>query len=825
MKNLLFIFLALNAISPKSNLDCITKTLSSYYKSTHASPKTPKSNERRLAGNQITTNITNGEENQKIGIETLSNIKINHYNLVRQVYSDILSVKDRRTDFLVYSVCVPYMLENEVHVVPAEVHCSKLAGSGVEEIEFMLKYERLGQKVFGSVFKESMMSLAAKYPNKTVYDKVDMKDGKTQGQVTEEKSKQYREKYDEEFKIILKHFRMLFSKKVDDLVMDNMRMIFKIGETIKKVNKDAEAIEMAILLPLVEYYDNDTYKLVKGIQSIVKTHPELLSNKPYSRAFYWLPEMILPSTNTDYSYLSNFLHLELGPLCYRHLVANNVTNPVTTCQELLNSAVLQANSEESEFFRLASNSRTFVNDYSEKIEALIKDYGVAYTDTYELIEEIENTRDEFIEEKKRFVEDTLFETSDFNADIPLYLDLEDLLRKIPEKVYDYFSEHNELDTFHSFIQNNYYFDDITTKYVNDLREKIMKYSKQEKPLKIDQFVEKLKKKCAERLSDDKASLCKLEAAMVDYSDLVPYRHFDYIFEIIVMTFDKKISSYNLQASQFNELRDIMYNHMQENSNYLRTFIQKQKEELNLTMQLNHKKLGNTVTAALFGEFLTGKDWTEYILPKIEEWYDLNKQKLKESGNHDEVFGGLLKDLVDLILAEIKQPVEEIDLIQDSLYELTEDDISDLIDNMETLLLHYNSWSDDLKLAMDQCALNQSTIPAVFETCEKEAGKLHKSCEKLNPFVLRQSCGLGYTFNHQHECVAECPTGFYRFNDSYCLKPEVYSLNRNEAKETKCKPLHRQFAHLCVPVCPLGWTDHGSWCQRPRHAVKHYLLVQ
>jgi len=255
------------------------------------------------------------------------------------------------------------------------------------------------------------------------------------------------------------------------------------------------------------------------------------------------------------------------------------------------------------------------------------------------------------------------------------------------------------------------------------------------------------------------------------------------------------------------------------------FIINQKEEIGLTIKVNDKKFGNIVIAALYGQYIVDKDWVDYIVPIIEEWFDESKDEVKKSGNHDDVFDMQLKNLVDMILNRFKESEITVDLVQDQLIDFSDNENLEIINDIKTLMMHYNSWDDELKTVMDKCALTKESIKDVYIGCEEDAKFNNRSCEKFNPFVLRQSCNYGYTFNKQNECIAECPTGFYVFNDSYCLKPKIYSLNSLDKKSTECKPLHRRFAHLCVPTCPLGWEDHGSWCLRPKHEAKYYILVQ
>ena len=258
---------------------------------------------------------------------------------------------------------------------------------------------------------------------------------------------------------------------------------------------------------------------------------------------------------------------------------------------------------------------------------------------------------------------------------------------------------------------------------------------------------------------------------------------------------------------------------------MKATIDSARMELRSIMDLKDKKIGNIVVAALYAQKQVDKDLTEYVLPIVEQWFNENKEDVMGSGSHDEVFEEQLKDLVDRILQAYQTPKIDLDVFDDAKYDFTEVDREQLVIDMQFFLLHLNSLSPKLVEGMDACRLDSKYVGDIHERCEREAKELGRFCDYHNNFVLKHTCGMGYTFNSQRECVAECPKHFRKLNDTYCQKPMISSVMNLETGNPGCGSLHRRFGHLCIPSCPIGWADYGSWCRRPRFTPKHYFLVK
>lgn len=821
MRNLLFILLTIKIATTASNIRCITEVLQSYYKQQFKQVDTGELNGRLLAGS-TSGDIQHMDNKPKFEIKTLEPIMIIHYVFVANLYSDIIQSGNKEYNFLVNKICVPYMLEHDIHVTPAQVHCNKLMRENLKEVKFMLKNSKLGQKIFGEMFKEAIKTFVNIYPVNRDQDSITMIRGKSEIDILQEKAVEYRATYDNTYKDIKKYFLKLFTKRIGQLVKTQMKSEFKITNIIENHNKDAKNTELAVLLPLATYYENIDYQMALSTAAIIKNIPSLIKDKPSNLTYLRLPELFLTKSNESYLFLTNYLHLKLGPSCYAFIVEKEIDQPVTTCQNLLNGMRFFENGEIDRFFRYASQSRTFLSELQNEIKKYIKNSGDVIYNISSFEDNLRAVRDKILHDKMGFIEKVDIGSDKSDNETALYLDLEDLLTTIPKKVNDYFKKHDEMTTYRNMLKSHYHFDETVNTYIQELKEKIKNFSHKKAEINTNEFIKKLKKKCRDNLSVKQANVCVFIADEIDFTALVPYRHYDYIFEVIVMNFQTEISSFDAESSAIDKLKEVMFHRMQNNVVDLKNEIDMKKQELSPDLNLKHKRVGNIVVAAIYGMYKSDKNWNYAIVPIISTWYNDKKKKVKIAPHHED-FLPYLEDLVDRILRKTEEPKLVTDIIKETLYEFTESEVEELKFDIETLVLHYNSWDKMLMDDMRRCELSSEVMNEVHAKCEVESQARNSYCQIFNPFVLIQGCSSGYSPN-QRECIADCPMGFIALNDTYCLKPAISSIKDHKNPKADCEYLHRRVAHLCIPACPLGWEDHGSHCLRPRYHNKHYLLI-
>mgnify|MGYP000712292992 CR=1 FL=1 len=137
-------------------------------------------------------------------------------------------------------------------------------------------------------------------------------------------------------------------------------------------------------------------------------------------------------------------------------------------------------------------------------------------------------------------------------------------------------------------------------------------------------------------------------------------------------------------------------------------------------------------------------------------------------------------------------------------------------------------SKEIQDKVESCKLD---LTKAFSRCEAENGV--GKCEKT-PTGAQRTCPEGTKKFGCCLCSVECPAGFEE-KDYYCVKPEAkksvtYATKdecENLAKSAceswvgafwvpKCTQGFRRLgADQCIPLCPVGWTDSGRLCFKPK----------
>jgi len=397
-----------------------------------------------------------------------------------------------------------------------------------------------------------------------------------------------------------------------------------------------------------------------------------------------------------------------------------------------------------------------------------------------------------------------------------------LFESIPANVHGYFAQHDEMGVYADLVEANLHFDDTMTAYIEELREKIKRFSKKGAQIDSDEFTQKLLKKCQAEYEGAKKGLCDFMAKKVDFSDFVQFKPYDYIFNIIVKEYDGVIANFDIDNSNTDKLKESIHSHMTDRANGLADKIDERVAKMDAQVELTEEQKSNLVIAAQWGESVSGKDWDSEVAPIVQEWYGNNKGGI-ESAATTEQFGAHLEDLYNEI---VKQPLKtepsvEVDL--EMQFEFTENEVAAFEADIETIVLHYHSLEKDLQAEMDKCAMKEEHTHIIKDKCKRRSPN-RSPCVPYNPFVIIERCNQDYVLNAHRECVAACPQGFVERGDSLCKKPEITMLSVKDLEAGECPSLHRRFDHLCIPMCPLGWTDYGATCRRPRYAAQHYTLL-
>ena len=825
---LLFIFLSIQMTTSQQNRECILRTIQAdHFRRIPKTHLTANTNNRLLSKND---DIMGGK-----GLDltkrrrNFQSLTVKHYDVTEELFKKSFVNDFDGADFLVNKVCMPYMLEDNINRVPAMVFCYKFSRVRSKEMTFALENAKLGQKVLGKIFKESMEDHIRLFKREDQQSTYKYKEESSKQKYLDDLKKQIIKKYDDSFVEIKNKFDSIFKIRIKDKIIDTVAKekaaIEFIKEELKCNDEKARKKLTAVLLPLATYYVINP-KFVERVLVFIKNHPEFLHDSNDGHAMRRVGDDILSYLDNKHNYLTNWMSLKLGPVCHKVLINNGVVDPVSNCSSLLTMSISSQNSQTKKSLLLLSHSKKFLKKIKKEVKDIIEDFDTGKGETTNKLSsaviykvfEIVNAKVDYLNN----LDFNLQGSSNEKLQL-LFSDLEELMEKIPDVVKNYFEMFDVVNKFEAKAANKLYYSEEVRDYVEDLIEKILKFSKSASKIKNDAFVKKLKEKCNSNFQNNVLSYCKLIAVNVNYMRFLKLRKNDYIFDLIIMDFDKFIKTVDTDNTEKNVLEQTVIRHTTNFINELAHSLNKEGEILGKLFSIKEKKIDAIVVSAKLANQVVEKNWDEAIVPMIQDWYVDEQDTIEENKIGSEKFSISLNKLVSQIFAQHKsnELQKEVEMIEQDISQLSENDQQDLLDNINSVIINFDLFDGQLKNGLYRCKLERNYLEDVYQLCEERAEATGRSCQLHNPFVLKLACGLDATENNGDECVSNCPVGFSIFNDRFCKKPEVFIIK----EETDCGSNYRRYENLCVPVCPVGWRDAGSWCQRPREAVEYFWLVK
>lgn len=829
-RTILFITLAIQMISANTNTQCIMKKLQEHHSTLiPMSKQSDNGNSRLLAQKNLDFGMVSGNSQKKLKITTTNHLNVNRYNYVEEIYQDSFLNELDEVDFFVNKVCVPYMVDTNIHRVPAMVFCYKLVRYNGVEVQFALKNAKLGQKLFGLILQKTMTPFVQEYKNVVTTDNFSYASDEGKQEILDNLKLEMITQYDKDYEQIQSRFLALYEEHVKVGLFGLVNQVDSLTDVIKeKTELGVEELnekKLNLLLPLITYSDNQS-ELISKVVEFIKVHSAFLANNNKGHAMMRVSDDILSFIDQFHLNPSNWLHLKVGPVCYKLLIENDIEKPVTTCQALLNTMLKFEDEELKRQFMILSQSTEFGKVIVTKIKAELDNFDPDSGDEISdletnLVNEMTTVIMDKVEKVKSISDQLSIELTD-NKQL-LLADLQDLFVKMPEETQRYIQSYDSLTKFEELVEDKVYYNETIRTHVADLREKILKFSESGTKVKINDFIQKLKDKCDSVFNTEKAKLCKKIISNIDYIRFLKFRKSDFFYDLIINDLRTKIDKFDLERTETDLVEQQLLKDSQDFVVGLIHTLNLETERLRKVMDIKDKKIEMIISTAKYVNQRLDKNWEEDILPAVEDWYVQNQSELKDNKLKSEDFELQMNNLITTLLVKFhpNDLKKEMSFIEESISKFSDEIYQEIENNLSSIMLNFDYFDDEVKSLLYPCKLDRNDLPDVFAACEEKAQELNRKCVHHNSFVLKLDCSHNYTENGGDECVANCPIGFSVFNDKHCKKPNVYVLEEDQ----NCNAHYKKYDNLCVPVCPVGWKDSGIWCERPSQVIEYFWLIQ
>lgn len=344
-------------------------------------------------------------------------------------------------------------------------------------------------------------------------------------------------------------------------------------------------------------------------------------------------------------------------------------------------------------------------------------------------------------------------------------------------------------------------------------------------IKENQFRQKLVQKCRLMPNSVYKHTCIYISQDINVSKLLHYRFLDAVFDLIVDRISDRLAKVNTASSDTLVIGQMA---LESVKNLLIEF----DEELARLTELKPDLVSShTPTKALIYLLVSKTVFMDSVglLPSpayeyLTDYVNKHAESLKSLKIRHFEFSRLMNGLQSHVASQSAQINGQIDGIKGGQIKEMDSDIKEfglttaekgeIRKHLPQIFRNFNQLSVSLKSKLQLCQFKDDVLQKALEACES---RNKVQCTYVNPFLLMVPCSPGFTADQRGHCVASCPDAFTSFDLRFCKKPLVSLVELRAVgaqKEYKCPPGFIQEGILCVPRCPIGWKSFGDMCERP-----------